>query len=135
MINSISISTIVHATEDVEKVKMAMLNLIPETLRPLCEIIKIPAKGHHGNPILLLSINFKTPKIASEIFNYIVSSLSKTNISLIKSNLPLYSDENSIFLRLDKQAAYNGRLQLSFSDDVIKVKISTSNPIELLQKL
>ncbi|MCS7098069.1 MAG: hypothetical protein NZ922_03710 [Candidatus Methanomethyliaceae archaeon] len=135
MINSISISTIVHATEDFEKVKIAMLNLIPENLRALCEITKVSAKGHHGNPILLLSINFKTSELASEIFKYIINSLSKINISLIKNNPSLYSDENFIFLRLDKQAAYNGILRLSLSDDVIKVKISVSNPMEVLQKL
>lgn len=135
MISSIFISAIVHATEDAKKVKTAMLNLIPSNLRSTCEIQETYAKGHHGNPIILLNINIKYSEIAKETFNHIINSLSKTHISLIKSNPSLYSDGNSIFLRLDKQAAYNGIVQLSFSDDVIKVKAVTSNPMEIICKL
>ncbi|MDH5806488.1 MAG: RNA-binding domain-containing protein [Candidatus Methanomethylicaceae archaeon] len=135
MISSIFISAIVHATEDPNKVKTAMLNIIPSNLRSICEIQENYAKGHHGNPIIILNMNIRNSKIATEIFNYIINSFSKTYISLIKSNPNLYSDGNSIFLRLDKQAAYNGVIQLSFSDDVIKIKIVSSNPMEIISKL
>lgn len=135
MISSISISTIVHATEDPEKVKIAMLNLVPSSLRSTCEIQEIHAKGHHGNPIIILSINVKNPETATEIFKHVINSLSQTQLSFIKGNPSLYSDDTSIFLRLDKQAAYNGMIRLSFSDNVIKVKAVASNPVEILRKL
>jgi RNA binding exosome subunit len=134
-IYSISLSTIVHATEDKEKVKSAIFNIIPRNLVNLFTINEINVKGHYGNPITLLSLEVNNPDITNEIFEFIIKSIPKEELALIKNNPSLYCDDRSIFLRIDKQYAYLGIIKLSFLDDVIKIKINVLNPLALLSKL
>ncbi|MDH5811523.1 MAG: RNA-binding domain-containing protein [Candidatus Methanomethylicaceae archaeon] len=125
MISSLSFSTIAHATEDLEKVKTAMLNLIPKDLRTSITVNQSTAKGHHGNPITLLNFEINDPKSAKAVFAYIIRSLSDAEVSQIRNQLNLYYDGRSaLFLRIDKQSAYLGTLHLSLSDDVIKLRVN-----------
>ncbi|MCX8181627.1 MAG: hypothetical protein N3D12_00755 [Candidatus Methanomethyliaceae archaeon] len=125
MISSLSFSAIAHATEDPEKVKKAMLNLLPKDLRTSITISQTAAKGHHGNPITLLNFDINEPESAKATFNYIICSLPDVEVSQIRSQLNLYYDGRSaIFLRIDKQSAYLGSLRLSLSDDVIKLRVN-----------
>ena len=134
-IYSISLSTIVHATEDKEKVKSAIFNIIPRNLVNKFTINEVNVKGHYGNPITILNLEINNPDIANEIFEFIIKSISKEELTLIKNNPSLYCDDRSIFLRIDKQYAYIGTIKLSFLDDVIKIKINVLNPLVLLSKL
>ena len=134
-IYSISLSTIVHATEDKEKVKSAIFNIIPRNLVNKFTINEVNVKGHYGNPITILNLEINNPDIANEIFEFIIKSISKEELTLIKNNPSLYCDDRSIFLRIDKQYAYLGTIRLSFLDDVIKIKINVLNPLVLLSKL
>ncbi|MCC6013036.1 MAG: hypothetical protein LM593_01555 [Candidatus Verstraetearchaeota archaeon] len=134
-ISSISLSTIVHATEDKEKVKSALFNLIPKNLVNLLTINEVHLKGHYGNPIILLNLEINDPNIASEVFDFIIRSISKEELAIIKNNPSIYCDDKSIFLRIDKQYAYLGTIKLSFLDDVIKVKVNVLNPLALIRKL
>ncbi len=134
-IYSISLSTIVHATEDKEKVKSAIFNIIPRNLVNKFTINEVNVKGHYGNPITILNLEINNPDIANEIFEFIIKSISKEELTLIKNNPSLYCDDRSIFLRIDKQYAYLGTIKLSFLDDVIKIKINVLNPLVLLSKL
>ncbi|MGQ9759352.1 MAG: RNA-binding domain-containing protein [Candidatus Methanomethylicaceae archaeon] len=125
MISSISISAIAHATEEPEKVKSAILNLIPKQLRSSFTVRQTSAKGHHGNPIIFFTVDIHDPKSAKEVAEFIVHSLSSIDISTIRDQISLYYDgRSSIFLRFDKQSAYLGTLRLSRSDDVVKLRIS-----------
>ncbi|MGC8936304.1 MAG: RNA-binding domain-containing protein [Candidatus Methanomethylicaceae archaeon] len=125
MISSLSFSTIAHATEDPDRVKSAILNLIPKDIRTSITINQTSAKGHHGNPITLLTVEVNDPDFARSIFDHIKRSLSEAELSMIRDQIDLYYDgRSSIFLRFDKQSAYLGSLRTSLSDDVIKVRIN-----------
>ncbi len=125
MISSLSVSTITHATEDLEKVKAAILNILPKGLRTSITVNQTNAKGHHGNPIILLNFEISDPESAKEVFSHILRSLPNTELSQIRDQLDLYYDgKSALFLRIDKQAAYLGSLRLSPSDDVIKLRVN-----------
>ncbi|MBC7113710.1 MAG: hypothetical protein H5T34_06860 [Candidatus Methanomethyliales bacterium] len=125
MISSLSLSTITHATEDPEKVKAALLNLLPKDLRTSITINQTSAKGHHGNPIILLNFEISDPESAKEVFSHILRSLPHTELSQIHDQLNLFYDgKSALFLRIDKQSAYLGSLRLSPSDDVIKLRVN-----------
>lgn len=124
MISSVSISAIAHATEDPEKVKSAILNLVPKHLRSSLTVHQTIAKGHHGNPIIFFTVEISDPKSAREVVDFIISSLSSPEVSSIHDQISLYYDgRSSIFLRLDKQSAYLSTVRLSHSDDALKLRI------------
>ena len=124
MISSICLSTIAHSTEDISKVKGAILNLLPLSLRNYRTISEQEAQGHHGNSIWLLTLDLREKKPAAEISDYLLRSLPVADRLHLRDQLDLYFDGRSaIFLRLDKQSAFLGSLRLSNGDDVIRVKI------------
>ncbi|ADM28078.1 Protein of unknown function DUF54 [Ignisphaera aggregans DSM 17230] len=126
-VTEITITTHCHATEDIEKVKKAFLNVIPRELHGSTKIDIEVLHGYYGNPITKLKSRFKNNE-AIQVLKHILSLLSKSDISYILSSLELryYKKSNKIYLRLDKQAAYLGRLALYEGDDAIVVEISFS---------
>jgi RNA binding exosome subunit len=125
MINGISLSTIAHATEDSAKVKDAILNLVPEPLRGICQVNSVSAKGHYGNPITVLTLEIRDKQRAKEIVDYTIRLLPIGDRIRIKDQINIYYDGRStLFLRVDKQTAFLGTPRLSLSDDVIHIKIS-----------
>ncbi|MBM5805566.1 MAG: hypothetical protein FJZ49_05870 [Candidatus Verstraetearchaeota archaeon] len=124
MITGISLSTIAHATEDLSKVNSAVLNLVPESVRSACQINAADAKGHHGNPITVLTLEVLDKDRAKEIVGYIVRLLPVGDRIRIRDQIDLYYDGRStLFLRVDKQTSLLRAPRLSFSDDVIRIKI------------
>jgi len=125
MITGVSFSTIAHATEDLSKVKSAILNLVPESARSACQINAAEAKGHHGNPITVLTLEIRDKDRAKEIVDYIVRLLPVGDRLRIRDQIDLYYDGRSaLFLRVDKQTSFLRTPRLSLSDDVIRIKIS-----------
>jgi hypothetical protein len=125
MITGVSLSTIAHSTEDVSKVRDAISNLVPETVRGVVRINATEAKGHHGNPITVLSIDTRGKEGAREITEHIMRLLPLGDKIRIKDQIDLYYDGRSaFFLRLDKQSAFLGSPRISTSDDVIRIKIN-----------
>jgi hypothetical protein len=125
MITGISFSTIAHATEDLSKVNSALLNLVPESVRSACQINAVEAKGHHGNPIIVLTLEVRDKNRAKEIVDYIVRLLPVGDRIRIRDQIDLYYDGRStLFLRVDKQTSFLRAPRLSLSDDVIRIKIS-----------
>jgi len=126
-VTEITITTHCHATEDIEKVKKAFLNVIPRELHGSTKIDIEVLHGYYGNPITKLKSRFENDE-AVQVLKHILSLLSKSDISYLLSSLELRYNKksNKIYLRLDKQAAYLGRLALYEGDDAIVVEISFS---------
>ncbi len=126
-VREITITTHCHATEDIEKVKKAFLNAIPRELHGSTKIDVEVLQGYYGNPITKLRTSFENNE-ALLVLKHILSLLSRHDISYMLSSLELryYKKSNKIYLRLDKQAAYLGRLALYEGDDAIVVEISFS---------
>jgi RNA-binding protein len=103
-----------QATEDEAKVKSAVA-FVSGT-----EDISITrSQGYHGNPIVILEATVKSKKQIDSVF----LSLGEQQLQELRDILDSRLDqEGNFFFRLDKQAAYEGRVILSAQDDVIAVK-------------
>ena len=125
MIKGISLSTLAQATEDLSRVKGAMLNMVSESFRGACQINSVDAKGHYGNPIIVLTLEVQDKQRAKEIVDYIVRLLPVGDRISIRDQINIHYDGRStLFLRVDKQTAFLRAPRLSISNDVIRIKIS-----------
>jgi RNA binding exosome subunit len=105
----------VHATEDLEKVKLAMTNVVG----PL-ELTTLLTEGVHGNPLTILEASVPDPDDVPRFF----SKLDPEDLQTILRTLDKRVDEGcNLFVKIDKQSAFLGQIRLDRGDDVISVRI------------
>lgn len=126
-ISRITITTHCHATEDVEKVKQALLNILPQNLRDRISVGQETLYGYHGNPIIRFKIVLEGDE-AVEALKYLLKMLRETDKNLIINTIDIRYDKksNELFIRLGKQEAYMGNIAIYDGDDAIRVSISFS---------
>ncbi len=104
-----------HATEHLDRVKKAMLNVLGEI-----ELRVSKTEGHHGNPIVIVEATIAEPQGIDEFFGRIRDA----DIEAIAGSLERRIDDGcNLFLKLDKQEAFAGSLRLGSGDDVISVRV------------
>lgn len=129
-IMSVQLSTVAHATEDAGKVEMAMLNTLPVDLRDSTSISRQNLKGHHGNPMVMLTIRMSRGKAVKSVIQNLFTMMimnEKHEVNLDFENL---LDENgNFYVRLDKQEALKGKIKLATRDPIrIKMKARMFRP-------
>lgn len=125
-ISLVEISTIAHATEDLEKVLAAMRNIIPKDLWGEFERVASidPLEGHYGNPVTRIVARFRG-KSAEHVARYILSRFEKADFeTLIYTLERRFDGKGRIFVRVSKQDAYLGRVRLMDGDDIIRVVLT-----------
>ena len=116
MIHRVSFRTFVAATEDEERVKKALSIFVP-----LDTISITPAIGHYGNPIKILDAALKK-KDGLAFFRILREQLPRVDLLRLRRELPERLDEScQLHVRLDKQAAFQGKINLTGSSDAIVV--------------
>ncbi len=133
----VELTTSAHATEDLTKVKQALLNLVPREYRGSIEIEEVRYEGHYGNPIVRLRVLVKGKK-ANEVFNHIISSLSESDRNILRLTLWNRVDERGhLYLRVSKQDASQGKITLYEGDDVVRIVVTIDYPatLERIEKL
>jgi len=116
-----------HATEDPEKVKKAILNVLPPELRSAVNVSEVVLEGYYGNPIIRMGVVLRGED-AEKAFKYVIRSLSEGDRGYLLLSLEQRYDRksNKLYLRLDKQEAYLGRLVLNDGSDTIRISASFS---------
>ncbi|WP_435178084.1 RNA-binding protein [Halorussus sp. AFM4] len=95
-----------YATEDDKRVEQALRTYLPEEF----EIERAQSEGHHGDRILVLSARVEN---ADEMRHVLSKVAELPDADDLLDELDQRVDENcSLFLRLDKQAAYRGEAAL-----------------------
>jgi len=125
----LEIEAFCHATEDLRKVKEAMLNVVPEDLRQkVSESLNVSMlEGFYGNPIFVLRVAIEDSDVAERIFMGILSRLSREDLEKLSLTVNQRLDTSGrLHLRLDKQRALMGDLRIYDGDDVVKVKAKLS---------
>ncbi len=119
----ITVSAVVYSTEDKEKVGEAMATLFPFEF----EIMVSEAKGHFGNPLLYLEVELKKRREIREFWNYLMELLGDQRRFLINLLEEKVDAQGVLHIRIDKQKAYLGEVELTEGGDaiVVKVKIVT----------
>ncbi|UWG50348.1 Exosome subunit, RNA binding protein with dsRBD fold [Halalkaliarchaeum sp. AArc-CO] len=102
----VDLRTFCYATEDEKRVEEALRTFLPEEF----EIDRVENEGHHGDRIVVLSARVEN---ADEIRHVLARLASLSEIDRVIDQLDQRVDENcSLFLRLDKQAAFGGDVRL-----------------------
>ena len=118
MVHTVELTTLVHATEDESKVRRAVLNLLPpDVYPPAFEAVKL--KGYYGDPITVLKLNVTHRKPATDLLEHIVKRLSSLDVTSLLDGLTQHVDESrNLYMRLDKQKAYTGKVVLERHDSI-----------------
>ncbi len=117
-VERITVSAIVHSTEDKEKVGEAISTLFPFEF----EIFVSEAKGHYGNPIKFLEVPVEDRRRIKEFWNYFIEKLEDRDL-LLNLVEDIVDEFGVLHIRVDKQKAYQGKLELAYGGDCIAVKV------------
>ena len=120
----IELATHAHATEDLNKVRKALLYLIPEGLHEKTNIREVTMQGHYSNPITRLVVEFEGVE-AERVVEHIAGLLDDYEKSILRSTLDQRYERKSggLYIRFSKQDAYLGRLRVYEGDDVIRMVV------------
>jgi len=138
-IQSVEISTIAHATDDLDKVQHALSTILPESLKQRQLFTRRYLEGHHRNPIVTFDTKLtKTAEIA-EFTDHLMAHLARIERLSIERDLDLHSDaEGNLYMRIDKQQAYRGSVELGIEDPIrVRIKFSrlSGDPKKLMKQL
>lgn len=125
-IGYIEVRVFAHATEDSEKVLAAVRNLLPLELSGSVVFRKTRLTGHHGNPIVLFEAKFTDKQLLPAILRKIGAGLTSLNKEQLDSNIKLHLEKRNLYLRFDKQSAFQGEVRFS-QNDPIRFKIHFKN--------
>jgi RNA binding exosome subunit len=114
MIHNISYRTFVYGTENEEKVKTAIKTLFPKSSPQREE-----TEGYYKNPVLILTDKIEKNK---DIKDFIARSQNLSDQILPDLDRKM-DDKGNLFLRFDKQKAYQGELEIVEHGDSIHLKI------------
>jgi RNA binding exosome subunit len=117
-VGRIDIRVFAHATEDADKVLTAVRNILPSELIDVVAFKKSNLTGHHGNPIMLFEARIKERSALQAVFEKLSSGLSISDKEHLSSEIAQHLDKGSLYVRLDKQSAFQNKLKLSPSDPI-----------------
>ncbi len=114
LFSSLHARALCHATEDLDRVKTAMVNVMGDV-----EMRVSKTEGHHGNPIVILEAAVEDARAIDGFF----ARVSDEDLEELIGSLERRVDDGcNLFLKLDKQDAFAGRAHLGAGDDVISVR-------------
>ena len=104
---------------------------------------RIINEDHFGNKIIVLTDKITKKRTNRDFISFLNENLSNEDKSIIKEELSRRMDEKgNLFLRFEKQSAYNETLKLTYSGDAIHVRIkiasypvSKENAMKVVEKL
>ncbi len=105
-IHYVELRTFCYATEDEKRVEQALRTFLPEDT----EIERATSDGYHGDRIVVLSTRLEN---ADEVRHVLGQVARLPDFDRVLSELDDRVDDNtSLFMRLDKQAAFRGDVDL-----------------------
>ncbi|MFB6161183.1 MAG: RNA-binding protein [Haloferacaceae archaeon] len=102
----VDLRTFSYATEDLKRVEAALRTLLPEDV----PVERTESEGHHGDRIVVLSARVEN----ADDVRYVLARLAEADdADRVLDEIDERVDEScSLFLRLDKQAAFGGDVRL-----------------------
>ncbi len=122
LISYLDIRFFVHATENPDKVFEAVHHLFPPNYVDDVVFKKDNLKGYYGNPIALFETRIKEKEIVEDVVKTLSSGLSGLEKETLLREIDQHVEEGSLYIRLDKQAAFQGEFKLC-SADPIRVRV------------
>jgi RNA binding exosome subunit len=130
----IDIRTSVHATEDTDKVLIALRNTLPAESIETVAFRNTNLTGHHGNPITLIETRIKDKGTAQKTFEKLSVGLGLMDKELLSNEIKQHLEKGNLYLRLDKQSAYMNELRLCQPDPIhFRIHFKKPNPDEVIE--
>lgn len=126
----------VHATEDPEKVEKAVFNLLPANCIEEAAFKKDALKGHYGNPIILFETRVKDEQMIKAFVEKLATRLGELDKETISRESNLFVEKSNLYLRFDKQAAFEDKFQLRKADPIyIRIHFRKRSVIEICREI
>ncbi len=130
----IDISLFAHATEDEDKVMRAVQNLFPLKYLDSVTFRRQNLHGHHKNPIVLFETRIKDKEIIQAFVENLSSNLSIVDKQNLLEEISRYVEKGSLYLRVDKQAAFKGSFKLCTADPIrVRIRFRKSKLEDVVQ--
>jgi RNA binding exosome subunit len=107
-----------HATEDPDKVMKAVYNIFPSDKTEEITFNKSSLEGHYGNPITFFETRIKDKETVRALVENLSANLGSLDKEELSRELNRCVEKGSLYLRLDKQAALQGKIKLVTSDPI-----------------
>jgi RNA binding exosome subunit len=115
----VDVSSFIHATEDPDKVIAACRNVLPADYADEITFERRDLLGHYRNPITLLRARIKQKQVLEAFIENLAGSLSDGEKRLLSSDVSRrIDDKGALYLRLDKQEAFQGQMKLGNMDPI-----------------
>jgi len=116
-----------HATEDVDNVVMAVHNILPSDKLEDITFNRSCVEGHYGNPITFFETRIKDKETVRALVENLSVNLSSLDKEELGRTINRCVEKGSIYIRLDKQAALQGKIQFVTSDPIrIRIRFKKS---------
>ena len=121
-VSRLEVRVYAHSTENPEKVVRAVLNVFPEDVGEV-RFRRRAVSGQYGDSITIIRAELRGSK-ARRVLRYVVQGLDDADFERLLSEVSSRVDESgNLYVRLDKQEAYLGRVRLMDADP-IRLKFS-----------
>ncbi len=123
-----------HATEDPNKVLEAVRRILPTQYLDLIAFKRADLRGHYGNPIIVFEARIKEEEVMGALVENFSSKLGELEKGKLLREFDLHVGDGSLYLRLDKQAAFMGELRLCAADPIrIRIRFRKRKTEDILQ--
>ena len=123
-----------HATEDVEKVVKAVQNTLPSDHIEDITFKRSNLEGHYGNPITFFETRIKDKETVRALVENLSVNLSSLDKEELGRTIHRCVDKGNLYIRLDKQAAFQGKIKLVTSDPIrIRIRFRKSKIEDVIQ--
>ena len=130
----LEISLFAHATESEEKVMVAVRHLLPVARLEDIAFSRSNLRGHHGNPIILLETKIKDRESIGAVVESLASNISALDKETLLNEITKHVEKGSLFVRLDKQAAFEGYFSLTAADPIrIRLRFKKNRLEDIVQ--
>jgi RNA binding exosome subunit len=108
----------VHATEDPDKVSEAVQQVLPADYAEDIPFKKRKLRGYYGNPITLSETRINKKDVIEALLRNLFSNLKEPERESLQREIDLHVEKGSLYIRLDKQAAFQGELRFCKADPI-----------------
>jgi len=123
-----------HATEDPEKVMKAVQNILPAEQEEDIQFERCKLEGHYGNPITFFETRIKDKKIVGALLKNLSDNLTPVDKRELEANIERCIEKGNLYIRLDKQAAFRGKVKLVTADPIrLRIKFRKTRTEEVIK--
>jgi len=112
----------------------AVKNILPANRVKEIDFKKDILKGHHGNPIVFFETKIEGKELVKAVIDSIFSHLSELDKETLRREIAMHVEKGSLYLRLDKQAAFQGVVKIGVADSIrLRIKFRKGKIEEIIR--